>query len=64
LAGVLKRPAILPVPSFAARLAFGELADEGILASARVVPKKLLESGFEFKYRELRPALETLLKNV
>jgi uncharacterized protein (TIGR01777 family) len=63
LAGVLKRPAILPFPAFASRLAFGELADEGILASARVVPKKLIESGFEFKYRELRPALETLLNN-
>jgi uncharacterized protein len=61
LAGTLKRPVILPVPAFAARLAFGELADEGILASARVVPRKLLESGFQFKYRELRPALETLL---
>jgi uncharacterized protein len=61
LAGVLKRHAILPVPAFAARLAFGELADEGILASARAVPRKLLDSGFQFKYRELRPALETLL---
>jgi uncharacterized protein (TIGR01777 family) len=62
LAGVLKRPAILPIPAFAARFAFGELADEGILASAKVVPKKLLENGFQFKYRDLRPALEDLLK--
>jgi uncharacterized protein (TIGR01777 family) len=62
LAGSLKRPAILPIPAFAVRLAFGELADEGILASARVVPRKLLESGFQFKYRDLRPALEDLLK--
>jgi uncharacterized protein (TIGR01777 family) len=61
LAATLKRPAILPVPAFAARLAFGELADEGILASARVVAKKLIESGFEFRYRELRPALGSLL---
>jgi uncharacterized protein (TIGR01777 family) len=62
LAATLKRPAILPVPAFAARLAFGELADEGILASARVVPRKLVESGFQFKYGDLRPALEDLLK--
>jgi uncharacterized protein (TIGR01777 family) len=61
LAGVLKRPAILPVPGFAARLAFGELADEGILASARVVPTKLLDSGFQFKYTDLIGALNDLL---
>jgi uncharacterized protein (TIGR01777 family) len=61
LAGTLKRPAILPVPAFAARLAFGELADEGILASARVVPRKLLESGFQFKYSDLIAALKDLL---
>jgi uncharacterized protein len=61
LAGVLKRPAILPVPGFAARLAFGELADEGILASARVVPRKLLDSGFQFKYTDLIGALNDLL---
>jgi uncharacterized protein (TIGR01777 family) len=63
LARAVNRPAILPFPAFAVRLAFGELANEGILASARVVPKKLIESGFEFKYRELRPALEALLNN-
>ena len=57
LAAVLKRPAILPVPAFAARLAFGEFADEGILASARVVPAKLLDSRFEFLFPDLRHAL-------
>jgi uncharacterized protein (TIGR01777 family) len=61
LAGTLKRPAILPVPAFAARLAFGELADEGILASARVVPRKLLESGFQFKHPDLIGSLKDLL---
>jgi uncharacterized protein len=62
LAAVVKRPAILAMPAFAARLAFGEFAEEGILASARVLPKKLEESGFEFRYVELRDALEALLR--
>jgi uncharacterized protein len=62
LAALVKRPAIFAVPAFAAKLAFGEFAEEGILASARVVPKKLEESGFEFRYAELRDALEALLR--
>lgn len=62
LASVLHRPAIVPVPGFAARLAFGELADEGLLASTRVQPSKLMRAGFEFRYPELLPALVHLLK--
>ncbi|HZQ18755.1 MAG TPA: TIGR01777 family oxidoreductase [Terriglobales bacterium] len=62
LARALKRPALFRVPAFAARLAFGELAREGMLASARVVPKKLVESGFEFRYGELSAALKCLVK--
>ncbi len=61
LAGVLKRPAMLRVPAFAARLALGELAEEGLLASARVKPKRLIENGFEFRYPRLERALATLL---
>ena len=62
LALVVKRPAVLTVPAFAAKLAFGEFAKEGILSSARVVPKKLEENGFQFRYTELRPAIEQLLR--
>ncbi|HKW16028.1 MAG TPA: TIGR01777 family oxidoreductase [Terriglobales bacterium] len=62
LAGAVRRPAFFAVPAFAARLALREFADEGVLASARVVPKKLLEGGFEFRYRELGEALEELLR--
>jgi uncharacterized protein (TIGR01777 family) len=61
LAATLHRPAMLPIPAFAARLAFGELADEGLLASARVEPKKLLASGFEFQFPELGAALSDLV---
>ncbi|HEX3819650.1 MAG TPA: TIGR01777 family oxidoreductase [Candidatus Sulfotelmatobacter sp.] len=62
LAAVMKRPAIFAVPGFAAKLAFGEFAEEGILASARVMPRKLEESGFEFRYRDLVGAVTQLLR--
>ena len=62
LATVLKVPAVLPVPPFAARLGLGELADECLLASARVMPRKLLESGFALKHPELRTALGSLFE--
>jgi uncharacterized protein (TIGR01777 family) len=61
LADILKRPAVLSVPGFAAKLAFGDFAREGLLASARVVPKKLKASGFAFQFPQLRFALENLL---
>src|SRR5262245_15279595 len=48
LAGAVRRPAFLPVPRVAARFALGELADALLLASTRVVPGKLLASGFRF----------------
>ena len=64
LAEALKRPARLPVPAFALRLLFGELADEGLLASARVMPERLTQSGFHFRFSELKTALIDLLSHV
>jgi uncharacterized protein (TIGR01777 family) len=61
LGSVLSRPTIFPVPAFAARLAFGEMADGLLLSSAKVEPKKLLECGFKFSYPTLKPALEEIL---
>jgi uncharacterized protein (TIGR01777 family) len=62
LASVLGRPAFFPVPEFALRLAFGEMAaGELLLASQRVEPGKLLASGYTFRFRELRAALENLV---
>src|SRR6266404_9453479 len=57
LGHVLSRPTALAMPAFAARLAFGEMADEMLLASQYVVPKRLSDAGFEFKYPELESAL-------
>jgi uncharacterized protein len=57
LGRVLGRPTIFPMPAFAARLAFGEVADALLLSSARVEPSRLKETGFEFAHSELESAL-------
>ncbi|MGB9234825.1 MAG: TIGR01777 family oxidoreductase [Terriglobales bacterium] len=61
LARVLARPAFLPVPAFAARLALGEMAEELMLSSQRVEPAKLRTSGYRFQFEDLRAALEDLV---
>jgi uncharacterized protein len=61
LGKVLSRPAALPVPAFALRLAFGEMADELLLAGTRAVPARLLDSGYEFRFPTLEGALRSLL---
>jgi len=61
LGNVLSRPTLLSVPAFAARLAFGEMADELLLSSARVEPGRLKENGYEFKHPELSSALKAIL---
>jgi uncharacterized protein (TIGR01777 family) len=62
LARALNRPALLPVPEFALRLLFGEMADV-LLGSQRVAPTRLLGSGYEFRYPQLARALEDLVGN-
>ena len=61
LARVLRRPAILPMPKAALRLAFGALADETLLASARVAPARLLAAQFWFRHERLEDALRHVL---
>ena len=61
LGQALHRPTIFSVPAFAARLAFGEMADEALLTGARIMPARLLASGFQFKYPELAPTLKKLV---
>jgi uncharacterized protein (TIGR01777 family) len=57
LGRVLGRPTLFPVPAFALRTLVGELADEALLASARVRPRKLEEAGFQFRHPDLEGAL-------
>ena len=64
LATAMHRPAIVCVPRFAVRLALGELADALMLASTRVVPARLLQSGFRFEDSDIRIALAKNLSTV
>jgi uncharacterized protein (TIGR01777 family) len=61
LGQVLSRPTVFPVPAFAARLAFGEMADALLLASQKVEPEVLENRGFAFYWPTLEPALRHLL---
>jgi NAD dependent epimerase/dehydratase family enzyme len=58
---VLKRPTIFPAPAFALKLLLGEFAEEGLLASTRVVPRVLEETGFSFRHPTIEGALANLV---
>jgi uncharacterized protein len=60
LARVLRRPAIAPVPGFAVKLLYGEMASI-VTTGVRAVPGRLLELGYEFKHPELEGALRAAL---
>jgi uncharacterized protein (TIGR01777 family) len=61
LGRVLVRPTLFPMPVFAVRLAFGEVADALLLASTRAEPARLLVTGYAFRYPELEGALRHML---
>jgi len=62
LGRVLSRPTPFPVPGSALRLVLGEMADGALLSSARVVPRRLLASGFRFAHPDLESALRHVLR--
>jgi uncharacterized protein (TIGR01777 family) len=61
LGHLVHRPTIFPAPAFALRLAFGEMANEVLLASTRAVPERLLDSGFQFEFPDISAALAAVL---
>jgi uncharacterized protein len=61
LARAVHRPALLPAPAFALRLALGAMADEALLASTRAVPNRLTQAGFAFSHPTLPQALAAAL---
>jgi uncharacterized protein (TIGR01777 family) len=63
LGSVLSRPTVVPVPRLALKVLLGgDLADSLAFTSARVLPNRLLEDGFQFTFPDLRPALENALR--
>ncbi|MDA1016343.1 MAG: TIGR01777 family oxidoreductase [Planctomycetota bacterium] len=61
LGRTLHRPTVFPMPAFAAKLVLGEMAQELLLASARVIPAKLTEHDFEYQHADLDEALRHAL---
>lgn len=61
LGRLLHRPTILPAPAFALRIAVGEMADALLLSSTRVVPSRLLSSGYQFRFSDLESGLRHVL---
>ncbi len=60
-----KAPIVMHVPAFMLHLMFGDVANDVMLASARVMPVKLIQSGFKFRHTKLEPALKDLVaKNI
>jgi uncharacterized protein len=57
VARVLGRPALFTVPAFAMKLVLGEMAQGAVLASERVMPRRLLDAGFDFECPTLESAL-------
>ena len=62
LGEALYRPTFLPLPEFAVSMIFGEMGDALLLASTKVMPKRLEDAGFEFKYPDLKGAIERAVK--
>ncbi|GAB1420165.1 TIGR01777 family oxidoreductase [Anaerolineales bacterium] len=60
IAKVMGRPAFMPAPAFALKLALGEVSDL-VLNGQRAVPAALEQLGFEFEYKHAEPALRDLL---
>ncbi len=61
LGAVLNRPTVMAIPAFALKMLAGEMAEELLLASIRVIPKKLLDNGFTFRHTDLETALRQAL---
>jgi uncharacterized protein (TIGR01777 family) len=61
LGAALGKPAITPLPAFAVKLALGEMGKELVLASTRVKPERLEQSGFEWKHPEIGEALKACI---
>ena len=61
LGKVLNRPTLFPLPAFLAKILLGEMAQELLLSSTKVIPGKLQESGYTFKHATLENALKNTI---
>ena len=61
LGHALRRPTLCPVSPRILRAAMGEMADEALLSSQRVVPRRLIDAGYEFRFVDIGKTLEHLI---
>ncbi len=64
LGHVMHRPSVFPIPAFALKLLMGEMAAELLLPSQRVMPGRLLQRGYGFKYADVRSAIENIVMSI
>ena len=62
VARVLRRPAAVPMPAFALRMLFGEMAEQTMLVSQRVIPERLTQAGFACEFPTIESALQHELR--
>ena len=62
LGKTLRKPAWLNVPGFILKLIYGDMAKETMLQGQKVIPKRLMDEGFQFRFTKLQDAMDNLLK--
>lgn len=62
LGSIIDRPTVLPLPGFAVVILFGEMGKALLLGGSKVLPEKLVDDGYAFKYPQLKEALHACLK--
>jgi len=61
LGKVLSRPTVFPIPAFIIKNILGEFGNEALLASTRVIPKKLIDAGYKFSHTDLESTLKEII---
>jgi uncharacterized protein (TIGR01777 family) len=61
LGQVMHRPAVFPLPAFGLKLLMGQMATELLLAGQRAIPERLLQAGYEYRYPDLKSALQDII---
>lgn len=61
LGRVLRRPAVFPIPAFGVKALYGQMGEETVVAGQRVLPRRLLDAGFEFLHADVEGALRAVL---
>ena len=64
LAKALHRPTLIHVPEFAVKMMFGEMGEETVLSGQKIMPRQLIDSGFQFDHPTLAEALKYEMRSL